>query len=125
MIARQHILWCDGSAGFLVGVLVLALQGWLVTWYGLPEEIIWLIGGANTAYGTYALTLAARAHRTKRSVISLIIANAMWVPVCVILAVLYRASITPLGLVHLLGEGAFVGALACVEWRWRALLYDA
>jgi hypothetical protein len=55
----------------------------------------------------------------------LVAANLAWVPVCVALAVAYRAVATPFGFAHLLGEALFVGGLALLEWRHRALLLTA
>ena len=122
---RKRLLWVDGSAGAVVGVLVLALSGWLSGWYGLPRDFVIFMGWANLAYGCYSLTLASRPKRPIAFIWLLIVANLTWAVHCVRWAVVFHESATLLGHAQLLGEAFFVGGLAILEWRWRELLVEA
>ncbi len=122
---RRKLLWVDGLAGATVGLAVLILGTWLSAWYRLPHDFLLLIGAANLAYGTYALSLARRAPRPRGLIILLVFANLTWAVLCVRWAVVFGETASFFGLAHLLGEGLFVGGLAGLEWRWRALLETA
>ena len=122
---RRKLLWIDGLAGLTVGAVVLAASGWLSERYGLPRSLLLFTGVANVAYGSYSTSLARRSVRPRRLIWFLIFANLAWAVVCFILAIVYRETATFFGLAHLVGEGLFVGGLACLEWRWRELLRTA
>ncbi len=121
----RHLLWIDCTAGALAGILVLALSGWLAPLEGLPREVLLFTGAMNLVYASYSCSLAVRRVRPLPLVTLLVAANLAWVPVCVALAVAYRAVATPFGFAHLLGEALFVGGLALLEWRHRGSLLTA
>ncbi len=125
MDIRRKLLWVDGSAGLVAGAVVLLIRGWLSEWYGLPEELLFSMGVANLAYGSYSTSLAIRSIRPKTLILLLVAANLTWAIVCLILTIYHRQTVTPFGLAHLIGEGLFVGGLGCLEWRWRELLRSA
>ena len=52
----------------------------------------------------------------------LVVANLVWATVCLRWAILYFSTATVFGLLHLIGEGVYVAALASLEWRWREVL---
>lgn len=106
----------------MVGVLVLALLPWLPEWHQLPRGFLLLMGAANLGYGTYSLTLARRATRPMGLIVFLVAANLTWAVLCAIWTVQYWDTASPLGLLHLGGEGLYVGGLAILEWGWRDLL---
>ena len=81
-----------------------------------------LIGLVNLGYATYSLSLAMRARRPPTLIVLLVIANSLWAAACLRWAVVFAPTASPWGLAHLLGESAFVGGLALLEWRWRARL---
>jgi hypothetical protein len=116
------LLWLDGLAGAFAGAAVLLAGSWLSDWYQLPEALLRLIGAANLAYGTYSLSLAMRSVRPKSFILFLIIANFFWVGTCLWLAVAFVETASLFGLAHLVGEAAFVGGLATLEWRFRERL---
>lgn len=118
----ENLLWIDGIGGATVGVLTLALVGWLSQWYRMERNLILLIGVANLAYGAYSLSLATRPTRPAPAIVLLVLANFLWGVLCIRWAWLLRSTASPLGLIHLVGEGLYVGGLACVEWRYRRLL---
>ena len=122
MDLRRKLLWVDASAALVAGVGVLLLCGWLSEWYALPENLLLLIGGVNVGYGVYGLLLASRARRPRALILLLVMANLVWAAACLRWAVAYSESASVFGLAHLGGEGVYVGTLACLEWRWRAIL---
>jgi hypothetical protein len=79
----------------------------------------------NLVYGSYSFSLAVRRTRPLALLTLLVAANLVWVLVCTALAVNFRDVATPFGFAHLLGEAVFVGGLARLEWRHRALLLTA
>ena len=125
MMPVRSLLWVDCIAGALVGVMALALSGWLSTLGGLPRGLYLATGAANLLYGAYSFSLAVRVRRSMTGIVALVAANASWAVVCVILAVTFWDGATVLGRAHLVLEGVFVGRLAALEWRWRAQLLAA
>jgi hypothetical protein len=65
------------------------------------------------------LTLGSLRRRPAWLLGALIAANLAWTVVCVVLAVRAGSGVTVFGHAQILGEGAFVTALALVEWRHR------
>ena len=116
------LLWLDCLGALAAGILVLALSGWLAPLEGLPREVLVFAGAMNLAYGSYSLSLALRERRTRPAVYALIFANAAWPLVCLALVAAFWETITAFGLLHLVGEGLYVGALALAEWRQRERL---
>ncbi len=121
----KQLLWVDCMAGASVGVVVVLLSGWLSGFYGLPVYIVLLSGAANLAYAAYSFSLAIRPRRPLPLIALLVLANLSWTVVCWCLATVFSATATPFGLVHLVGEGLFVGGLACLEWKVRDQLLTA
>lgn len=121
---RKRLLWIDGSGGLLVGVLVLASCRWIASWHNLPMMLIIAIGIANAVYGCYSLSLAMQTVRPLVYIHVLVVANLPWAVNCFVIVALWRDSISILGVLHIAGEGIYVGALAILEWRWRHLLVE-
>lgn len=118
----QHVFWVDGIAALSAGVFVLALREVLAERYALPLGLVTLLGLVNLAYAPMGLTLARWRSRPRALVVALSLANGFWTLVCVALAVRFAREASALGLAHLVFEGAFVAALAAVEWRNRSAL---
>ncbi len=125
MDRRRNLLWVDGSAGAVVGCLMLLASGWLSELYHLPRDLLIFMGLANLVYGSYSLSLAFRSRRPMALILLLVAANLIWALACLRWAVLYGDVASPFGLVQLLGEALFVGGLGYLEWRWRKLLLSA
>lgn len=115
----RRLLRIDSGAGLLAGAAVLALSGWLAPLYDLPRALLLGMGVANLAYGTFSGSLAVRRRRPRGLIVALAAANATWALLCLAGALRFRDSASPFGLAHLIGEGALVGTLAALEWRWR------
>ena len=118
----RQLLWIDCITGALAGVAVLLLLDWLANLYSMPKDVLVFIGAANVLYAMYSFSLAIRHTRTPLLLNALIVANGVWVLVCVGLAVRWAGTATLFGMAHLLAEALFVGRLASLEWKWRGLL---
>lgn len=118
----NRLLWIDCSGGLVVGVVVLALSGWLAPLEGLPLGVLVFTGVMNLVYGLYSLSLALQARRSMMRVKALAVANMAWAPVCILILLLYADSATVWAWLHLGGEAVYVGVLGAVEWRLRERL---
>lgn len=122
---RSRLLWIDGGGGAVVGVIVLALMGWLSVLYRLPLDMVRFMGVMNLVYGAYSLTLASRRTRPLWAIVLLATANMVWALACVRWSVIHWSTASVFGQIQLLGEALWVGGLAVIEWRYRrALLVD-
>lgn len=117
-------LWVDCIAAAIAGVLVLALSGWLSRLHALPRDLLLFIGVVNLLYACYSFSLARRATRALWQIKLLVYANAGWALACLGIVMAFRSTISPFGILHLVGEAVFVGGLAAVEWHQRARLSD-
>lgn len=122
---NRNLLWTDCTAGAVVGVVVLALSGWLSDLHDLPRSVLVFTGVMNLAYASYSFSLARRQMRPRVLVQILAIANMAWAPVCIILSVMHWESASVFGHLHLLGEAAFVGGLGAYEWTQQDRLLTA
>jgi hypothetical protein len=120
----RDLLWVDSRAGLLAGAGMFALSGWLCDWYRLPRTLLLGMGAANVCYGLFSAWLHARQHRAPPAIVALVIANAVWVGVCLFTAWRYRSAASLLGIAHLVGEAGIVASLAIMEWRARDVLRE-
>ena len=116
---KKNILWIDGLGAIAAGLIVLILSAWLSKWYNLPHEFIIFMGAVNLAYGSYSTPLAMLKKRSKRLIIILASANAVWGCLCFIFLTHFMETISIFGIMHLMGEGLYVGGLAYLEWQWK------
>lgn len=117
-----RIFWIDGLSALGAGLVVLSVRATLVGWYGLSGALITAIGVVNLAYAPLGLWLAVRRRRPLALVTALACANYAWLAVCAVLVVSSWRDARPLGLAHILFEGAYVATLATIEWRNRHAL---
>ena len=120
----RHLVWCDSLGGLMAGTLGWIVAPWLGPWYDLPVNLMRFIATVNLIYGTYSLLLALSPVRKRWRVLFLIASNTAWVGVCWILAAVYWSRANAFGVTHLIAEGAVVGAIAAVEWRFRHLMWN-
>jgi hypothetical protein len=116
---KRDLLWIDSRGGLAAGIGMLTLSAWLSRWYGLPRELLLAMGVANVSYGLYSGWLFARPRRAPAAIAVLVCANAAYATACLVGAYHFALTSTLLGVIHLLGEGLFVGALAWLEWMAR------
>lgn len=122
---RYRLLWIDSLGGLAVGLIVLLVHKWLVNLYQLQQSFLIFIALVNIAYGLYSLSLVLRKRRPLSLIFLLVSANLLWAILCIRWAIVFRGSASVFGLIHLLGEGVYVGGLACLEWRWRKFLLSS
>lgn len=122
MNLRRRILWIDGIAALLAGVLLLITVDWLEERYNISEETLSFFALVNLSFATYSLSIAMLKNRPLVLIGMLVIANLTWSINCIRLGFLLRNTASILGLIHLIGEAIFVGGLAYWEWRYRKLL---
>lgn len=125
MRTAKSLLWLDCSGALLVGALVLAFAHWLSTLYALPVGFVITMGAANLAYGGYAFSLARRAVRPRAQLLLLATANITWAVLCAVATALLAKEASFFGLAHLVFEGAYVGCLGLVEWKYLDALQTA
>ncbi len=125
MPRARSLLWIDGSGGLLVGTIVLASSEWLSTLFAMPAGFLILMGAANLAYGAFSFSLARRATRPRALLQLLAAANIAWAVLCGAATVVFASEASPFGLAHLVVEGAYVGCLGLLEWRYLDLLHSS
>ena len=121
---RKNLLWIDCSGAALVGVVVLLLSGWLSELHRLPQDFVLFMGWVNLGYGAYSFSLVRRAKRPLSLIRLLVAANLLWMVLCLYWTWLYFEQASIFGLLHVGGEGLYVGVLGLLEWRWRELLLE-
>lgn len=123
---KLDLLRIDCTGALFVGVAVFALHFWLAKLYALPAELFLAFGVVNLLYGSFSASLSFFPHRrTLPRITTLALANMAWAPVCFFTAFHFFGTASPFGLVHLVGEGLYVGTLGAFEWRARHQLASA
>ena len=122
---RRRLLWIDCSGAAVVGIVVVLLSGWLSELHRLPRDFLLFIGCVNLGYGAYSFSLARRGERPIALIRLLVVANLLWTVLCMRWTWIFFDTASIFGLLHIAGEGVYVGVLAGLEWRWRELLRKA
>lgn len=115
----DRVLWLDCLGGLFVGCVVLSICRLLSQWENLPLSVVMMMGAANLCYGCYSLFVTTRRPRPREYVSALAMANMIWFVVCSVVLIGWWDQITPPGIVHVAGEGIYVGALGFTEWKLR------
>ncbi|MDH0032836.1 MULTISPECIES: hypothetical protein [unclassified Acinetobacter] len=118
----KNILWVDCGAAALAGMIVLLAAQWLSSLYHLPKSVIIFIGCVNLLYACYSFLLANYKKRSITLVNILVVANSIWILICLIVLWMFRWEMTIFALMHILGEAIFVCILARLEYLWRVQL---
>ena len=113
----RSLLWFDCAAAAIAGMAMLALAGLLASLFGLPRAVVVFIGLVNLAYGAFSYSLARQPSPARGRVRALVVANLVWVGVCVLTALFFAGPGSWPGASYMLAEGVFVGVLATVEAR--------
>lgn len=119
MLSLRALLWIDCMAGVMVGCAVLALAtgGQFSSLTGLPGWLPIFMGSANLLYAAFSFSIVTAARYNAMPVRLLVLANATWSVTCIFMTYFFFSTATLLGLGYLMGEAAFVGCLACLEWK--------
>jgi hypothetical protein len=113
----RTLLWLDCTAAGIVGVSMLALSSWLAPLFGVARGVLVTTALFNLAYGVCSCALARRPEAPPGWVRALVVANAVWVLVCLGLTAYHARPGSWLGAGYLFAEALFVGALAAAEAR--------
>jgi hypothetical protein len=117
----RNLLRLDAAGGLGAGAVVLALRVPIAALYAVDLDVVWLVGGANLAYGCFSGTLAlvhTLAGRVPQAALTaLAVANVFWGGFCLVLAAALLGHAGPLLFVHLGLEAVVVGGLGFYEWR--------
>lgn len=119
---RRQLLWIDGLAALLAGLLQLVAADWLEEWYNISSKTLSFIAVVNLIYASYSLSIALLKKRPRTLIVILVIANLAWSINCLRLAILFHDTASLFGVTYLVGEAILVGGLAYLEWRYRNLL---
>ena len=122
MFLLRNLLWVDGGAALVAGLVVLSLSDWLGRLYAMPQGLLAGIGVANLCFGAFSGSLAWRKRRPRSLIVLLVVANTAWAVLCGLAVLRLAGTASAFGLAHLVGEGLFVGGLARVEWIQRERL---
>lgn len=115
-ISLQQILWIDGVAALLAGVLVLLFSSWLSALFNLPENLLRAQAITTLIYASYSLSLARQKTHPKQLIYLLAIANFGYAFFVIGLVFYYFRTATIYGLIYLIAEALFIGVLAFFEW---------
>lgn len=121
-ITESRILWVDCLGGLIAGGIILSIAALISRLDSLPLEIVYFVGFANLAYGSYSLWLATRSAREIVFIKLLALANMAWLFFCIAIVATYWNEISVFGVFHKLAEGLYVASLGVLEWRWRNTL---
>jgi hypothetical protein len=119
MKIANHILWIDCTAAAFAGLIVFVAAQWLSQLYYLPKGIIVFVGCVNLLYACYSFALANYKKRSMFLINILVVANSIWVLVCLFMLWIFWQAMTIFAVIHIAGEAIFVGALARLEYQWR------
>ena len=117
VFSLKRILWIDAIAALLAGIILLVFSYRLAVLFNLPEFIVSVQGVVSLVYALYSTSLARRQNNKKRWLYLLVVANAAYAlfGICLLLYFFKTASVY--GILYLVAEIIFIGALAFLEWR--------
>jgi hypothetical protein len=117
LISLKKLLWADGIAGLLAGIILLIFSSRLSAFFNLPESLVKTQGFINLLYCSYSLSLARRTVNSKRSVYILALANAAYALFATGVLMYFFRTASVYGIIYLIAEVIFIGLLAVLEWR--------
>lgn len=116
-ISLKQILWIDGGAALLAGVIILLFSSRLSVFFNLPENLLNTQAIITLVYALYSISLARRKTHPKRLVYLLAIANFAYALFVTGLVLYFFRTATIYGLIYLIAEALFIGILAFLEWK--------
>ena len=113
----QRLLWIDGIAALTSGCIALVFTSFLSDFLKLPQPLLRTLAFISLGYAVYSLSLAQRKVKPVPLLKLLVVANSVWVVVCLSVMLFYSNTATFYGTIYLVLEALFVGALALFEWN--------
>ena len=74
----RNLITIDYTGGWLAGVVILALSGWLSWLYVLPFWFVMISAVANLVYGTFSFSISRQVRRPVTLIATLAFANIAW-----------------------------------------------
>lgn len=118
----KNLLWVDCIGALLAGIIVLILSQYLAIVYNLPIFLVIFIGLINILYGSFSFSLARKNQRSSYLIKLLSVGNLTWALFMVSVGTYSLNSSSIFGLIHIFGEGIYVGILGYIEWKNRSIL---
>ncbi|MDZ5663631.1 hypothetical protein SFC79_17785 [Nocardioides sp. S-58] len=110
-------LLVDAAVTGVNGLAYVAAGGWLADWFGMPVDLVRVLGVVLLAVSAGVVLLATRSRIPRRGVWVLVAVNTAWVVASVDHAVL--ADLTGLGTAWVLLQAGVVAVFAAVQ-AWLA-----
>ena len=111
-----RLLYFDGIAALVVGIVLLLFREPLSGLLGLPVWLLSLQGIINLCYASYSLPLARRRNRPRWMLSTLVVANLAYALFAAVLLTQFYPSCTGLGVVYFGLEVVIIGGLGVLEW---------
>jgi hypothetical protein len=116
-LGLKKLLWIDGIAALLAGIILLVFSDRLSTFFILPEKVLNAQGIIALVYSTYSINLARRQSNSQRLLYLLVFANAAYTILAVCLLLYFFKTASMYGVLYFMAEILFIGLLAFFEWR--------
>ncbi|MDZ4794744.1 MAG: hypothetical protein SGI83_10730 [Bacteroidota bacterium] len=117
IFSLKQLLWIDGIAALLAGVIILLFSSRLSPVFNLPENLLMTQAIITLLYSSYSISMARRKSNPKQLIYILVIANFAYVLLVSCLVVYFFRTATIYGIIYLIAEVLFIGLLAFLEWR--------
>jgi hypothetical protein len=115
LISLKTLLWIDGFAALLSGVLMLTLKNIVSPIFNLPENLLTFLAIVSLAYSPFSIYLAKQKSNSKQLMTILVLANSIYAFFCFILAIYFHKTATLIGIGYLLFDSIVVATLAILE----------
>lgn len=113
----KKLLWADGIAALLSGLIVFTFNEKIAKLLSLPENLLTTMSIVSLGYSSFSLYLAQSKSNSKRSITILVVANLAYAIFCAVLLLFLYTNTSVLGVIYLILESLFVATLAALEWR--------
>ena len=113
----RKLLWTDGIAALLSGLIVLTFNEKIAKLLSLPENLLTTMSIVSLVYSSFSLYLAQAKSNTRGLLTILVVANSMYAIFCLVLILFLYRTTSVLGITYLILESLFVATLAALEWR--------
>jgi len=116
-LSLDRLLWIDGFAALIAGVLLLFFRHFGAELFRLPVWLLTLQACINFCYAAYSLPLACRRFKPEWMVRLLIAGNLLYPLVAAGLLAYFFSSCSAFGVAFFLAEIMFIGGLGVLEWQ--------
>lgn len=119
----KRVLLIDGLTSLTLGVLLIAVAGFVSSALGLPEALLRVAGLICVPFAAAVWWLARQDRPPEAAIWAVIVANAAWVVASIGLLVSGWVEPTLLGLVFVIAQAIVVGVFAELQYvGWKRAL---